>query len=319
MKNQTEMYHEAQTHMEGNEDQAAITTLETLLNQYPEESQAHMELGALHHKKGNFQIALDHYQKASAMDATNTQILKILADFHYVEMQDVPSAMDIYKGIIAIEPNDVDSLTIIANLCLCEHLWEEAEKYYRRVQDLEPWRFEIQEIMDKLASRHEGVGREEEPDVMALYQSSQERVEAGDPTGAIEYLEQILTKDPDHALAHNDLGVLHYQMGNKENALAHYRLAVQKMPDNHVFLKNMADFYCFEQGNLQEALPVYSKILNEEPTDVEVLMTIGWVNIQLDRLSDARVFFNRVLDVEPWNVEAGEQLDRLQSEDLIRH
>lgn len=315
MRSQTEMYNEAQALVNRNEDQAAIDALEGLLNRYPDDSRARIDLGLLHHKMGNAKIALDQYQKATALETENIEFLKILADYYYVELKDVTAALVTHKKILDIEPNDVDSLTIAGNLCLCEHDWDAAEHYYQRVQEIEPWRFEIQEYLDKLASRKENPGSRKGSDATMLYQSSQECVDAGDLPGAIQLLEKIIEIDPGYALAYNDIGVIYYQMGEREKTFEYYQLATQKMPDNHIFLKNIADFYCYEHGNLHKALPIYLKILNEEPADIEVLMTMGAVNLRLDRLADAKVFFDRVLDIEPWNIEANEQLERFNSAD----
>ena len=51
-------------------------------------------------------------------------------------------------------------------------------------------------------------------------------------------LEIMIQENPDCAMSHNDLGVLSYQMGNKEKALACYEKAVVLEPKNSVFQKN---------------------------------------------------------------------------------
>ncbi len=83
----------------------------------------------------------------------------------------------------------------------------------------------------------------------------------GDPHRAISALERLLEKFPDFALAHNDLGVLCYHTGNKEKAQHHYEHAVELMPDNINFQKNLADFYCIELGRIEDALKIYVSIL----------------------------------------------------------
>ena len=45
--------------------------------------------------------------------------------------------------------------------------------------------------------------------------------------------------------------------------------------------------------------------------DVEALMSIGMICLALERREDARHFYNRVLESEPWNVDAREQLENL--------
>jgi hypothetical protein len=40
-------------------------------------------------------------------------------------------------------------------------------------------------------------------------------------------------------------------------------------------------------------------------------MSMGLICVALERTEDARHFYNRVLENEPWNVDAREQLENL--------
>lgn len=65
----------------------------------------------------------------------------------------------------------------------------------------------------------------------------------------------------------NDLGVLHYQQGQGEKALDHYRKAVALDPGNLVFQKNLADFLCVEMGDYEAGLEIYLQIYRRNPDD----------------------------------------------------
>ena len=82
-------------------------------------------------------------------------------------------------------------------------------------------------------------------------------------------LERLLNAYPDYGLAHNDLGVLCYNEGNKSEALHHYEKAAQVEPFNDTYQKNLADFYYVEAGRMGEALQIYVKLLETNPTDIE--------------------------------------------------
>jgi hypothetical protein len=45
--------------------------------------------------------------------------------------------------------------------------------------------------------------------------------------------------------------------------------------------------------------------------DVEALMAMGLICTSLGRPEDAMHFYNRVLENEPWNVDARQQLENL--------
>ena len=126
---------------------------------------------------------------------------------------------------------------------------------------------------------------------------------------AISVLQNLLERWPDFAVAHNDLGVLYYNRGEKEKALPHYREAARLQPENITFRKNLADFYYIEQGRIEEALELYVSILRSHPKDIETLMATGHICESLNKPDDARVFYNRILEIEPWNTEARQKLE----------
>jgi len=153
------------------------------------------------------------------------------------------------------------------------------------------------------------------PDAGSLnerYQKVQRLVDDGRQEDAVGELERLLVMDPEFAMAHNDLGILYYGQGDKEKALNHYEKAVRIDPHNLTFQKNLADFYLVESGRVEDALAIYNKVLEVDFGDVEALMSMGLICKALERPDDAKHFYNRVLEHEPWNVDARQQLENLQ-------
>jgi len=128
---------------------------------------------------------------------------------------------------------------------------------------------------------------------------------------SVHQLENFLVAHPQFAPAHNDLGVLYYNRGDREKALYHYELAARIEPKNSNFQKDLAYFYFVESGRVEDALAVYNQILERDARDVETLMSIGLICEALERREDAVHFYNRVLENEPWNVNARERLEKL--------
>ncbi len=144
-----------------------------------------------------------------------------------------------------------------------------------------------------------------------LYETAQKFLERGREKETIEVLNLLLSLYPDFALAHNDLGVLYFRDGDKEKALQHYQKAAQLQPENITFLKNLADFCYVEAGELEAALKIYLKVLVVNPTDIETLLILGAICASLEKNADARVFYNRVLELEPWNLDVREKIAAL--------
>jgi protein O-mannosyl-transferase len=56
---------------------------------------------------------------------------------------------------------------------------------------------------------------------------------------AILHYRLVITIRPDHAQAHNNLGVVLEEKGDFGPAAEHYKLALQLKPDDEIFSKNL--------------------------------------------------------------------------------
>jgi len=130
---------------------------------------------------------------------------------------------------------------------------------------------------------------------------------------SISRLEDFLRQYPDFAQAHNDLAVLYYRDGNKLQTLGHYEKAARLDPLNGTFRKNLASFYFVEMGWVDDAIFIYTDILAKSPNDTEVLTALGIISMNLGRGTEARTFFSRLLELEPWNHDVRTLLSELHS------
>jgi tetratricopeptide (TPR) repeat protein len=105
--------------------------------------------------------------------------------------------------------------------------------------------------------------------------------------------------------------VRYYQQGEKRKALECYEKAVQIAPDHPVYQKNLADFYLVEEGRIKDALKLYVKVLEANPEDVECMLATGFVCVKMNNLDEARSFYERALEIEPWNADARQALTQL--------
>ncbi len=146
------------------------------------------------------------------------------------------------------------------------------------------------------------------------YNKSQEYITSGNFNEAINELEVLIDGYPDFAIAYNDLGVIYYNKGDKERALKYYEKAVALNPENINFQKNLADFYFVELGHTEDAIRIYLKVLATHPEDIEALLTIGNFCVTVEKIEQAKVFFNRVLKINPINAEAMKIIDLLNKQ-----
>lgn len=136
-------------------------------------------------------------------------------------------------------------------------------------------------------------------------------VNSPDKEAAIKSLEGFIQRHPEYAPAYNNLGVLHYELGDIEKARGFYQKAIELEGDNKEFLKNLADLYLVEEGKIEEALKLYIKVLEIDNEDVETYLILGNICASMGQFEDARFFYDKVLEIEPWNLTALDNLDYL--------
>ena len=311
MKSLSEMYENVKLILDSGDKEGTISALEKLLQSYPDSGQAHYDLGSLYFEIGTKEKALEHFHEAIALEPFNTGFSKSLADIYYAEMGKADEAERLYQKVLETDPQDCETIMILGNLAVIANQFEKAKDFYQRVLEIEPWNDEAAMFVEKLDRRlQQGAGDHK---AEALHQKSQALFQAGDIEGAIKELESLLAAQPESALAHNDLGVLYYHCESRDQSQAHYEEAVRLEPDNRVYRKNLADFYFVELGRIEAALEIYLTLLMEDPTDIETLMAAGHMCNALGSDQKAMVFFQRVLDIEPWNLEANEIFNQINT------
>ena len=309
MKSPQKMYQEIQPLIENGWHDVALNALEKLLEIHPQLAIAHNDLGVLYYNQGIKDKAQLHYEKAVEFQAENITFRKNLADFYYVELGRVEDALRIYVQILENNPEDVEILLITGHICVGLQKFEDAKDFYARVLEIEPWHADARQNLDKLPKilSETQVSQSSEE----MYQAAQKAATDGRGQEAIQQLKTLLAASPQHAQAHNDLGVLLYRAGDKNHALDHYEKAAQLDPNNTTFQKNLADFYCIEQRQFEKAMRIYVQILRNHAEDVETLMAVGYICENLNKTDDAKDFYHRVIEIEPWNLEARQKLDAL--------
>jgi tetratricopeptide (TPR) repeat protein len=306
-----QVYEAMQPVLQASIPEDAVRALQNIVRSFPGFARAHSDLGMLYYQSGEKQKAVVHYERAATISPENADFQKNLADYYYVEMARAEDALNLYSKVLQARPKDVETLMTAGHILVSLQRFEEADAYYRKVLEIEPWNTAANEIHNKLSQKSRGGNGSRKAEDM--YGEVKRLLDLGDQAGARRQLEKMLGISPHFALAHNDLAVLCYQSGDKDQALLHYEEAVRLQPENSTFQKNLGDFYYIEQGRIEDALRIYVSILETQPKDIETLMATGHICSSLSRWDDARTFYRRVLEIEPWKIEAKKQLDRLEN------
>jgi tetratricopeptide (TPR) repeat protein len=253
---------------------------------------------------------LVQYQKAVALEPRNITFRKNLADYTYVEIQDAESALRHYVDILTISPRDAETLLALAQVCIDMQKDSDALVFLDTLLNSEPWNQQAREMRSALKTR--AALPVTSPQTTILEQALAAHA-AGNKDESIRLMETHVRANPLDAEARNDLGVMYYQAGRAADAGAQYEEAARLDPANDVYAKNLADYYVVAMGRPEDALRIYVSILTKSPRDVDTLLGIGRICEILNRVQDAKDFYRKAVEAEPWNTAAREQLGRLGS------
>ena len=112
------------------------------------------------------------------------------------------------------------------------------------------------------------------------------------------------TLNPADASAHYNLGLIYQQRGQREEAKASFRRAVEidsEETDAHYQLGRIAR----EEGRLGDAITYFDATVSRKPehSQSEVWREIGWTYFQAGQYEDARTAFERFIDKRPSDAE----------------
>lgn len=210
-------------------------------------------------------------------------------------------ALTYYVQALKLNPQDVEAQISCGQICISLGHYKDAMDFLNAVLLVEPWNEDAQQLRSKI----------EQGAADAKCNPHQNPAMASGSQSNIDQLRQILATSPANAEAHNDLGVLYFEAGDKNLALQCYEQAVSLDPKNPNYSKNLADYYMIEQGRVEDAMKLYLGVLEENPGDVEALTATGMVCTSIGKMADAQHFYQRVLEIEPWNESAQKALSDL--------
>jgi tetratricopeptide (TPR) repeat protein len=235
----------------------------------------------------------------------------------------IPQAEDLYRQILARDPEQVDALH---HLGLASHELgrsEEAVEYLRQAMRLSP---DFAEVHNSLGVALSKAGKLEDaaqsyrralelrPDLahvhnnLALVLTQQGKLEEAESC----YRRALLREPRDHRI-HNSLGYALKQQGKLAEAMDSYREALRHWP-NYAMAHSNLGTALLEQAKLHEAAARFETALAIDPRLAEAHNGLGLVHQEEGRLAQALACFQRALDVRPGFMQALVNIGRLHEE-----
>ena len=145
-----ELYKKSQEAGDTDKPESAMSILEQLVAEYPEYAIAHNDLGVYYQKQGKTEKAFEHLSEAVKLDPYNTTFEKNIADFQFAVMGNVNEALQHYLNVLRRDPEDTEVLMAAGYVCRALYQPEEAELFFKRALEIEPWSMEAAKGMESI-------------------------------------------------------------------------------------------------------------------------------------------------------------------------
>jgi tetratricopeptide (TPR) repeat protein len=255
----------------------AISLYQRLLQNFPQEANAHNMLGIALFQSGRLAEAAQSMEAALKLNPLIPN-----GDFNLANVLQAlgrhPEANRHYETVLRRDPNDIPSLQNSAMVLSALGRHEEAAERYRRVLSLDP----------QVAEANLGLGA-------SLYA-------LGQAEAAIECYGKAVAIRPDYFEAYVNLGNLNTDLKRFENAFDHYRKAAAlrpQLPFAHLKLAETLRAL----GRREEAAANYRSALALDPDNADILTNLGNELRALDRYEEAANYHERAAALMPENAD----------------
>jgi tetratricopeptide (TPR) repeat protein len=265
------------------------TDIETLwqvtLSRNPNAFMVHNNLGLALLQKGQMDEAVEHFQKALALqpgfgDAHNNLGLILF------QRGQVDEAIDHFQKALAIHPENAPAHYNLGNALLHKGQLDGAGAQFKKAIEFDP----------AYGEAHNNLGN-----VL---------LDEGKVDEAIIHFQKALELQPDYGEAHNNLAIARLRKGQGDEAIAQFRAALRVQPGYSEALHNLA-MTLVRKGQVDGAIVEFQKALAIQPNDAVVQNTLAGLLLQQGRADEALAHFQTAVQIDPTLASAHRNLGTL--------
>lgn len=108
-----------------------------------------------------------------------------------------------------------------------------------------------------------------------------------------------IARNPDCWMAHNNLGIVLFQKGHVDDAIAHYQRTLQMAPENADADYNLGNAF-LQKGEIDAALNHYQRAVAVIPKDPEIQVGLGNALWQKGKAEEAIDHYRKALELRPY-------------------
>jgi tetratricopeptide (TPR) repeat protein len=228
------------------------------------------------------------------------------------ERGDAPGEIELYDEVLELYPHHHPTLVALGEAQMASDDLEGAIVTFETIT--EQWPDDVQSVknLGYLEFEARNFERAEQlferavaanPDeVEAAFFLGVVRRRIGDGDGAIAAFERVPPDHPHHGEARTQLAAVYERRGQYELALAEVERAAKLNPDRTLDL--YAAVLRAKAGDFDGAVTLLERLIDQEPSDDELLFNMGVIYGEAKRTGEAIEFMQRALEVNPDNASA---------------
>jgi tetratricopeptide (TPR) repeat protein len=247
----------------------ALPALRRTAELLPQDAEAHRNLGAALHDRGEWEAALVSLRRALTLEPRNCEALIDAANAERA-LGRAPEAVTLYQRALVFEPRNREAHNNLGNAFLESGQIAQAVRCYRGALELKP---DDAEVLCNLANALRQLGQFEE---------------------AVACSQRAIALAPGLSMAHNNLGLLSVALGRRAEAIASYREALRLNPRYVEALNNLAGVL-LDQGDSRAALSLLRQAVELDPRRPDSLCNLGHALLETRRIEEAMASFRSAL------------------------
>lgn len=256
----------------------AIQIYKNAVDKAPGFAPLYCVLGDIYLSTGYFEDAITEYKMAIWLDSFNIAAYRHLCRA-YEEQGDYNQAIDIYNKLISMAPNMPDLYSNLANIYYIKGEFDMAISNYQTAITLNPnrsWTSVIAQTMGFVYQENKS-----DPDAaISAYQTAYVLTpedidiyvnlgsafyDKEDYNNALAVYRQALELQPHNPKIHCNLGFLYWGKADTEEAIKSYELAIKYNENYDIAYNNLGVIYLDDLGRVNKAIELFKKAVEVNP------------------------------------------------------
>ncbi len=285
---------------------AAIQSYQHALRLNTDNKQAILQLYRIHRSNGDWQGMVQTFGQIFRIDSTNVQVRLILSE-GYLFLKQYDHAKRILRPLIRDQQNREQALEMLGRIASDEKNFEEAETYFKELTQINPknkfgWFYlallynqqrHFQESLRVLQTALENLHND--ADLLGLYGSTLSQLNRD--REALDILERANRLDPKNLNTIVSLGIIYDRLKMFQKSDSLYEAALKIYPDYPLLLNNYSYSLCEREIQLERALKMAMRALEQEPENGAFLDTVGWIYYKMGDYQTALKYIQKAIEL----------------------